>query len=188
MKKEILVIDIETTGFDPKSGFIVEVGVAALNLETGTCKVVFDSLCREEGMTIKDRDAWIFQNSSLTVDAVRGAKMFSEIQPDLQELIDSYPLGVTAYNRSFDFNFLESRGIRFTAKLPCPMEIATPIVALTSAHSNHGKYKWPKVPEAWAYFFPFTNYKELHRGADDAIHEAMIIYELYRRDLYPVSI
>lgn len=187
MASEILIIDLETTGFTPTTGFIVEVGIVALNLETGACKVVFDSVCREEGMTIKDRDAWIFLNSDLTVDEVRGARNFTDIRSEIQGIINSYPLGATAYNRNFDFNFLEARGIEITTKLPCPMEIATPVVGLSATHSNHGKYKWPKVEEAWAYFFPFDHYVELHRGADDAKHEALIIYELYRRGLYPVS-
>lgn len=188
MKKEILIVDIETTGLSPRSGFIVEVGIVALDLETGECKVVFDSVCREEGMTIKDREAWIFLNTDLSVDEVRDAQDFTKIRPDIQTIIDAYPLGVTAYNRAFDFSFLESRGVRINAKLPCPMELSAPVVGLPSAHPSHGKYKWPKVEEAWAYFFPHENYVELHRGADDAKHEALIVYELYKRNLYSVDL
>ena len=42
-------------------------------------------------------------------------------------------------------------------------------------------YKWPSVEESWSFYFPEKPYVELHRAYDDALHEAMIIYEMYRR-------
>ena len=44
---KILVIDIETTGFQKQGGSIVEVGIVELDLETGKAEIIFDSLCRE---------------------------------------------------------------------------------------------------------------------------------------------
>jgi DNA polymerase-3 subunit epsilon len=49
---------------------------------------------------------------------------------------------------------------------------------------NYGKYKWPKVEEAYDFFFPNNNYVEKHRGADDAFHEADIVYELHKIGLF----
>jgi DNA polymerase-3 subunit epsilon len=40
--------------------------------------------------------------------------------------------------------------------------------------------KWPKVEEAWEYFFPDIKYIEAHRALDDAQHEALIAHELYK--------
>lgn len=181
----ILIIDIETTGFLQEGGSIVEVGMVSLDLNSGGIQTVFDSVCREAILDASHREqpfGWIFRNSTLTVEAVREAPDFESLQPEIQSIIDRYPLGATAYNRSFDFDFLESRGIRFGTKLPCPMKLATPICQLPPV--RYGEYKWPKVEEAWAHFFPDEEYVELHRGADDARHEARIVLELYRREVF----
>lgn len=180
MEPEILIIDIETTDLHPSTGFIVEVGIVALNLATGERKIVLDTLCREQGMSAKDRHAWIFTNSTLSVDEVRGAMDLQDLLPQIQEIINLYPAGATAYNRSFDFGFLEDRGVTFPKALPCPMKLATPVCKIPSRHPRHGQYKWPNVEECWNFLFPDLPYIELHRGADDAMHEAKIVYELYK--------
>ncbi len=61
------------------------------------------------------------------------------------------------------------------------MKISTPLV---KARNTRGGIKWPKVEEAWKHFFPDIEYTEQHRGADDALHEARIIYELIRQGTY----
>ncbi|MDB4403245.1 exonuclease domain-containing protein [bacterium] len=171
------VFDIETTGFLNKGGFIVEVGIAKLNLETGHVESVFDSVCREQGMTAKDRTAWIFENSDLTVEEVRIAPLLDDIMPELQEHADSFDF-ITAYNKRFDFDFLSSRGLKIKNEGPCPMVAATPVCKLPSRSFRGGGYKWPKVEEAWDFFFPNEPYVEQHRGLDDAMHESKIIHRL----------
>ena len=54
--------------------------------------------------------------------------------------------------------------------------------------SPKGKgYKWPKVQEAYDFLFGETAYVEEHRGADDAYHEADIVYELYLRGVFKID-
>lgn len=186
---KVLIIDIETTGFMDQGGSIVEVGIVALNLKNGATEILFDSVCREEILTARHREepmGWIFRNSTLTVEEVRQAPLLTTLLPKIQSIINQYSIGATAYNRDFDFGFLESRGILFPAKLPCPMKLATPLCKLPPHHPSHGGYKWPNVEEVWSYFFPDQDYVEAHRGADDALHEAKIVYELYRRDTFKV--
>jgi len=181
MDKKILVIDIETTGFLDQGGSIVEIGIAELDMETGEVQVIFDSVCKESILTAKHREepfGWIFRNSDLTVEEVRHAPTFEEVAEEVQSIIDDYPLGVTAYNRQFDIDFLASRNIRFQKLQPCPMLVATDVCKIKK-NGKHTGYKWPKVEEAWAQLFPDQPYTELHRGADDAFHEAMILYKLY---------
>ncbi len=187
MSFKILIIDIETTNFFKDGGAIVEVGIVSLDLETGEREIVFDSVCREKILSEKHRKppfGWIFWNSDLTVEEVRAAPDLTELKVDIQRIIDSYPLGVTAYNRNFDVHFLQSRGFSFPRLLPCPMKLATPICKLPSPHLHREPYKWPSVEEAWKHFFPDMPYKEAHRGADDAMHEAMIVWELYQRGVF----
>ena len=185
MKKEILVLDIETTGFLNQGGSIVEIGIASLNLETGEIKTVFDSLCREKILTAKHRKSpfgWIFNNSDLTPEQLRKAPTIEDISLKVQAILNDYPLGCTAFNKAFDFGFLRSRG--FVVKdLPCPMLLSTSICKLPG---KRGGYKWPKVEEAYRFFFGKTDYVEQHRGADDAMHEAEIVYELYKRGVFKI--
>lgn len=178
MESKILVLDIETTGFLNEGGSIVEIGAVELDLSTGDITEVYNSICREKMLTAKHRDAWIFKNSDLTVEAVRDAKSFEMVKFEFQQVIDKYPAGATAFNRSFDFNFLSSRGVKFLKALPCPMLLATDICKLPNKNGYSG-YKWPKVEEAFAHFFPDVHYKEKHRGADDAFYEATIVHQLY---------
>jgi len=50
----------------------------------------------------------------------------------------------------------------------------------TSIEPSYRTPKWPKVEEAWEFFFSDVEYKEKHRALDDARHEALIAYELFK--------
>lgn len=175
------IIDIETTDFLERGGHIVEVGIAGLDTETGEIGTLFQSVCREAGMTQSERNAWIFQHSDLTVEQVRNAPLLEDIKPEIQRVLLSTD-GNTAYNKRFDFSFLASRGIDVGRELSCPMLMSTPIVKCQPV--RYGSYKWPTVEEAWRYYFPNEPYIEAHRGLDDAQHEARIVLELFRRGHY----
>jgi DNA polymerase-3 subunit epsilon len=180
---KILIIDIETTGFLPK-GRIVEIGIVELNLLDGTKKIIFDKVCKEKGMTREEVEkSWIVSNSDLTVEEVRNGDYLEDMQGEIQEIINSYPIGATAFNNKFDFDFLESRGFEFPKKLPCPMLLSTEICKIRNSRG----FKWPKVQEAYDFFFGKTDYVEKHRGADDAYHEAEIVYELYKRGVFELK-
>jgi DNA polymerase-3 subunit epsilon len=174
---KILIIDIETTGFLREGGKIVEVGMVELDLSNGARKIVFNEVTHETGITIEEVErSWIVKNSDLTVDAIRYSKNLNKILPQIQQMINSYPNGATAYNKSFDFDFLRSRGVKIPREQPCPMLVATDVCKLPGRRG----YKWPKVEEAYKHLYPNSNYIEKHRGADDAMHEAQIVYKLYK--------
>lgn len=185
---KILVLDIETTGFLKQGGSIVEIGIVDLDLDTGKIEEVFSSLLRETILTAKHRDepfGWIFKNSNLTVEEVRNAPPSKYIYDHVQKILDAYHLGCTAYNKNFDFGFLRNRGLRIN-DLPCPMILSTPICKIPN-RNGRGGYKWPKVEEAYNFFFPGNNYTEQHRGPDDAKHEAQIVYALYKMGVFKVE-
>ena len=182
---KILVLDIETTGFFNQGGSIVEIGIVELNLNTGKIREVFNSLLREDILTARHREepfGWIFRNSSLKVESVRSAPPADSVFYDVQNILDQYPLGCTAYNKSFDFGFLKDRGLKIT-ELPCPMLLATDVLQIPG---RNGSYKWPSVQEAYDYFFPDEEYVEIHRGGDDAAHEAEIVYALFKMGVFKV--
>ena len=187
-ENKILVLDIETTGFLNKGGSIVEIGIVELDVDSGEIQIIFDSLCREEILSQKHREepfGWIFRNSDLTPEEVRSAPPAMEVFDQVQALLNSYPLGCTAFNKAFDFGYLKDRGIQIN-ELPCPMILATDVCKLPNKN-GFGGYKWPKVEEAFSHLFPDVEYIEKHRGADDAYHEAMIVYKLYTMGVFKLS-
>lgn len=184
---KILIIDIETTGFLPKGGHIVEVGIVELDLETGGKNILFNRLVAEPEMTFEELErSWIVENSSLTVEEfAENAEPIEKVRDVIQNILNEYPAGATAYNRIFDFDFLEDRAFTFPKKLPCPMILSTPVCRIP--FPNGKGTKWPKVQEAYDFFFPGNKYVELHRGADDAVHEADIVLELYKRGVFKIG-
>jgi len=171
MNKKIIIIDIETTDFLNKGGLIVEVGIVELDLTNGNRTPIYNRLVCEEGFGEEHKGAWIFSNSSLKYEDVLKAEPLDARK--LQEILAKYH--ATAYNKKFDFDFLSSRGLGIN-ELPCPMIALTPVCKLPG---KFGKYKWPKVQEAWDILFPNVPYVEEHRGYDDALHEALLVYKLH---------
>ena len=181
MVNEIAIVDIETSGFQKQGGLIVEIGIVGLNLETGNVVNEFDAIVREEGFDerhSRDPYGWVFQNSDLRYEDVLSANNLTDVLPEIQSVLNKYSLGATAYNKSFDFGFLRSRGLQIK-ELDCIMLSATDVVNLPP-NFGYNTPKWPKVEEAWEYFFPQVEYKEAHRALDDARHEALIAYELIK--------
>lgn len=184
MSSKILVLDIETTGFLNGGGLIIEVGIVSLDLKSGDIEEVYSSLCKEDKFSKECESSWIFKNSDLKFSDVISARPFIIIKQEVQEILNQYPLGITAFNKKFDFDFLKDRGIEIEKELPCPMLQATNVCKLPG---RYGRYKWPKVEEAYVFFFPESKYVEEHRGLDDAKHEAEIVFELYKRNLFNVG-
>jgi DNA polymerase III epsilon subunit-like protein len=182
---KILILDIETTGFLQQGGKIVEIGIIELDLITKEREILFDEVCHETGITLEEIEkSWIIQNSDLTVKMVKYSGSLESKKKRIQQILNDYPLGATAFNNSFDFGFLENRGFVFPKKLPCPMKLSTDICKLPNPR---GGYKWPKVEEAHLHFFGDVGYIEKHRGADDAYFEAEIVHKLYELGIFKID-
>ena len=166
----------------PENGLILEVGIVELNLATGETKILFDSFVKEPDFGKEHKDSWIFHNSDLKFEDCETAPSLDHVKNQIQEIFNRYSL--TAYNNSFDFGFIESRG--FTIKKDIPDIMAAAKEACKIRYSRGG-YKNPRMQEAWDNLFPNTNYIEKHRAADDAIHEAIMLFEMYKRGNYIVK-
>lgn len=183
---KILIVDIETTGFLNQNGKIVEIGIVELDLVSGNKKILFDKVINPKVPALHLERAWIVQNGYMTAKEIVSGVSFESVKKEIQDIINRYPSGATAFNRSFDFDFLESYGIQFLKKLPCPMQKSTGVVKLPPTprmkkYKPNIKYKTPNCEEAYNYFFPNSNFVEKHRGADDAFHEADIVFALHQR-------
>lgn len=177
--KKILVIDIETTGFSPEKHHILEAGLVSLDLESGVRDALFITTIHEPGCTYEEVfESWFYQNS----DFGKARPSFSSFswRKRLEHYFRSAEYsGLTAFNQAFDFRFLEHRGVTLPKKLPDPMKCARDIV---KARDKNGRIKNPTVQQVHDYFF--SGYVEKHRALDDAMHEAQIIYELYKIGAY----
>jgi DNA polymerase-3 subunit epsilon len=180
---KISVVDIETTGFNHNRDCIVEIGIVELDLATGKCVKLFDNIILEDHFSPVFEDTWIFLNSSLTFNDVLSAQNFRYYKEQIQKIFDHYL--VTAYNKEFDFGFLKHRGFKIN-ELPCPMITATNIIKLPPKIPDT-LYKWPNVEESWKFYYPDIPYVEQHRAYDDAEHEALIVYEMYKRGHWNLS-
>lgn len=188
---KILIFDIETMGegkdaLVPWLGKIAEIGIVELDLATGEKKILYDKVCHEKPLQrFTVENSWIVKEGYMTVEEIRTSPDLRVLLPEIQEIIDRYPNGATAYNKKFDFGFLTSRGLKFERLLPCPMILMTDICKIHSPYKP-GSWKWPKVEEAYDFIFPDNDYEEIHRGADDAMHEADIVYWLYKKGIFKI--
>lgn len=100
MAREI-VLDTETTGFDPKTGDrMIEVGCIEIDdlLPTGR---TFHRLINPERLIPADA----IRVHGITDDKVRDAPKFAEVVDDLMEFIGDAPM--IAHNAQFDRNFID---------------------------------------------------------------------------------
>jgi DNA polymerase-3 subunit epsilon len=171
----LFVVDIETTGLDPFRDMICEIGICLLNLADGQTFPVVNTICQEKCKNFSE-SAWIFSNSDLKYEDVAKATYFIDIKDDLQEILHLEK--ATAYNQLFDFRFLEDRGIQIKNTFIDVMYVLRDIIEIP--HHYYG-VKLPSVQESWNFLFGRDGYRESHRALDDAMHEAQIIYESYKR-------
>jgi DNA polymerase-3 subunit epsilon len=174
---KIAVLDIETTDLMANNGHIVEVGIVELDTETGAIVGLLDTTVMEEDFGPLYQNAWVFQHTNLDFDRVMKGPMWRDVVVKIQAIADRYP--VTAFNKDFDIGYLQSRGVNFPKLLPCIMKTA---MNYTKIPRYNGTYKWPKVEEAWKFFFPKEPYTEMHRAQDDAKHEARICFEVIKKE------
>lgn len=178
---KIIVLDIETTGFNHDKDCILEIGMVELDLLTGERKPLLDKIFREKHLQKRHRNAWIFKNNFMTLEEVRNAPKFEEVKEEIQAVFDKYS-HVAAWNSAFDAGFLTSRALKLPEVLPCPMRASASWFGIPNRYGKPGK--WAAVPEARKILFPEEKgYNELHRGFSDSMDEAQIIYELYKKNV-----
>lgn len=182
MQNEILVLDIETTGLSPANDFILELGIVKLNTETGEITELFDEVFKDPNLTAKHRNSWIFLNGFMDIQEIRNAKPLQNYASEIQKILNPYKGKITAWNRDFDRNFLEQQGFDLGNNIPCPMKASTDFFKIEGSRG----YKWPKAQEAWDILFPSHKKIEAHRGLDDSIMEAKIIFELVKQGVYTI--
>ena len=176
---KIAVLDLETTGFDPRD-CIVEIGICEVDLKTGQTTSVLDMPVRERQFQKSvHRHCWVFSHSTLKFWDVMNATPWTNARKELEWILRDYP--ITAFNKAFDLGFLKHRGLVPRRELPCLMISAAEVLKLPGLRDfqRSGRYKWPTLEETWAHYFPGIEYIEQHRAYDDALHEALLVRAMH---------
>ena len=119
---EIYVLDTETTGlYGAPKDLVVDVGITRVSLRKGTVEDAYSSVL---GYDVDEwdnyhRNAWIFQNTDMTLDMVAEAPPAMKVIEDVRHLLRNKH--VTSYNVAYDmdkFLYQEPWSLRGTFK-PC---------------------------------------------------------------------
>ncbi len=125
------VIDLETTGGNPNSERIIEIGIV---LHDGKHKIgEYTTLINPE----KEISAFISTFTGITNSMVKNAPKFVEVADTILELLDGKI--IVAHNARFDYNFIKSEfrriNIPFTQKNICTVQLSRKIFPQFKSHS-----------------------------------------------------
>lgn len=135
---EYIVLDFETTGFEPGPSEIIEIG--ALHMRG------FEILSRYERLVRPSRPipAVITQITGITQESVKDAPEFKEVQEEFMRFVDGLP--VIAHNASMEQRFLD----HFVGRLPGPYPLVQDsIEPLALALPERGSYSLENL-RIWA--------------------------------------
>ena len=161
-----IVLDTETTGFDPQQGHrVVEIGCIELFNHVPTGKT-FHKYCNPE----RDMPAEAFAVHGLGEDFLRGQPLFADIVEGLVEFLgDEAP--IIAHNAEFDMRFVNFElGKCGLAKLPMTRAIDTVMMART---------KFPGAPASLDALCKRFNIDNGSRTLHGALLDAQLLAEVY---------
>lgn len=169
----IYIVDLETTGFNPRRDKIVEIGIVLLDTLDYDYKVVLNEIIRYPKAEVES--AWIVQNGIITLEKIAKGAPLDLTKKQTQAVLKDQPW--TSYNTAFDYPFLKQWDLKDL--LPpkyCIMERSTGIVP-TEWQDWKQEYKWPKLSEAYAYLYG-KSLSEVHRAIQDATTATKVLTKL----------
>ena len=179
--EEIHIVDVETAvvntsldNYDPINCSICEIGIVKLHFKSGKIETILQKICQEEKGC--NPNSWAFTNTSLTYEDVCNSDFLSTLRPEIQSIFKN-KIPVTSWSHDFDFVQLEhpSRGFNIPVKFWDPKITLTDFLKIPNPY--HFGYKWPRVDEAYKYFFPDVEFSHSHRSIEDAKAETSIIFK-----------
>ena len=156
-----VALDTETTGLEPESDRIIEVG--AVKFRGDEVLGVFQSFVNPGERLSK----FIRDYTGITQRDVDGAPHFPDVASDLLPFIDGAP--VVGHNIGFDLGFLRSHGLPIDGPVSDTYDLGRVFLPWASYHSLTGLAKELDVPVVRA-----------HRAADDAETTRRVFVALLR--------
>lgn len=191
---EIYVIDTETTGLEgaPKD-LVVDVGITKVSLSKGTVEDVFGSVLGYDTDQWDDyhRDAWIFQNTDMTLDMVSEAPPAMEVIEKVRKILKGKV--VTAYNIAYDmdkFLYHEPWNMRGHFTTCSDIMIAAMHVCKLPSQYYGRQYRFPKLDYAYKTITEDDpagiGEEQDHRALSDARMASHLMIQMYRDKTYHV--
>ena len=189
LDQSIYVLDTETTGLDGyPDDVVVDIAVCRVDPVKGTVENVYSSVVGHDVSKWSDkmRDAWIFQNTDLTLEQVSKAPPAEKVAADITKILDGK--NVTAFNKEFDMNkFLYHRPWNLKGRIResrCIMLASKNVCKLPGLYD----YKWPRLDEAYSMIVKgdpaCINGDQEHRALSDAVMASYVLIELFRSGNY----
>lgn len=164
----IICFDVETTGLNPKSNYIIELGICVIDKHQviGTWSHLFDP-------QVSSLDPKITEITGLTLDDLQGKPLFASVIDKIISLIDK-SFCLAAYNMPFDKSFISREFDRVGAQLP-EKDWLDPLVWVR----NYNGYKNNKLVQACARYGIELN--EAHCAGADIEATANLMLKLIER-------
>lgn len=189
----VYVIDTETTttSFRPvPNGHVVEIGIAEVDLEQHTVQPYYSDILTVKKMSKSgkkiDPEAWVFQNTSLTVEDVENGKDPSEVATYLAGKLRSCE--VTAFNRTFDMLMIKRDLPELHDVIVWGQDLMEQADNLKSIPRNKRPPCYPNAENTYNHLCKgdpaHIGGREQHRALSDAVMEGYILLALYDRHLY----
>lgn len=192
--EEIYVIDTETTGLEgaPKD-VVVDIGICKVNLRKGKVEDVYSSVLGYDVYEWDDyrRNAWIFQNTDMTLEMVAEAPPAMKVITDVRHILKGKT--VTAYNIAYDmdkFLYRDPWDLKGTFT-PCNdiMLAATQVCKLPSQYYGR-QYRYPKLDHAYATIVEGDpagiHGTQNHRALSDAQMASYLMIQMHRDGTYSI--
>ena len=171
LQRVIVAVDLETTGIDPSSDRIIEVGLVKF---MGSSEMARFSTLVNPNTRISN---FIRRLTGIEQKELDSAPDWDLVSPLISEFISSHP--IVAHNVSFDAAFLRSYGINLIGHNYDTLEMARVILP------EGPEYSLGKLSEKFAY-----QHSNPHRALSDALVTRDLFLELIRRfkELDPVTL
>lgn len=189
---EIYVLDTETTGLKgaPRD-LVVDVGICRVSLRKGTVEDAYSSVLGYDVDMWDDylRNAWIFQNTDMTLEMVADAPPAISVIDDVRRILRRK--AVTAYNVRYDMDkFLYQEPWNMKGEFTLCSDImiaATPVCKVPGMYNGQG-YRYPKLDVAYSRIVEGDpagiNGKQDHRALSDARMASHLMIAMFRNGDY----
>lgn len=163
MRGEIIAIDLETTGLDPYTDSIIEIG--AVRFKEGEIIDTYSTLI-DPGIPIPPR---ISALTGINDDDVTGAPQISDVIHDLRAFIGNTPL--LGHRINFDASFLQPFSVGLTNVLIDTYELASFLLPTAP------RYNLTSLTEQLG----LSDLTNAHRALDDAIATCNLYWALWQK-------
>src|SRR5258708_6766897 len=170
MRGVLVAIDLETTGLDPSSAEIIEIG--AVKFQDDNILETYSTLVDPGSMI----PAKITAITGITQDNILGAPKLREVLPKLKEFVGEAPL--VGHNIEFDLKFLQKAGALKESRSIDTYELASVLLPTTPRYNlNALMQELNLTPEG-----------DYHRALADSLATARVYIALWDKLLHKLPL